>query len=78
MLQAKSSYSDRFGPGIRGRRPIHEELALAIAGNEALLALVTFPRSKRQLNLILASLHKILGHVLDCAEIAHIIMALVI
>lgn len=54
---------------VRGRCSIYEELALAIASDEDLISLIaTFPRDKRQPNLILASLRKLLGRVPDFAE----------
>jgi hypothetical protein len=54
---------------VRERCPIYEKLALAIADDEDLISLiVTFPRDKRQPNLILASLRKLLGRVPDFSE----------
>ena len=61
---------------VRGRCPIYEELALAIAGDDALVSLIaTFPRDKRQPNLTLASLRKLLGHVPDFAEARAVMLA---
>lgn len=49
---------------VRGRCPIYENLALQIAADPDLISLIaTFPKNKRQPNLILASLRKLLGHV---------------
>ena len=49
---------------VRGRCPIYENLALQIAADPDLISMIaTFPKNKRQPNLILASLRKLLGHV---------------
>ena len=49
---------------LRGRCPIYENLTLQIASDPDLISLIsTFPKNKRQPNLTLASLRKLLGHV---------------
>lgn len=59
----------------RGRCPIYERLALDIAADPELIALIaTFPDNKRQPNLILASLRKLLGHVPDFAEARRVML----
>lgn len=60
---------------VRGRCPIFEKLALAIAADEDLISLIaTFPKNKRQTNLTLAPLRKLLGHVPDFAEAREVML----
>lgn len=66
---AKERYHFFAEKEVRGRCPVYEALGLQIAGDSALIELIaTFPENKRQPNLLLASLRKLLGHIPDFAE----------
>ena len=58
----------------RGRCHIYEKLALDFAADPDLISLIaTFPKDKRQPNLIFASLRKCLGHVPKFAEAREVV-----
>ena len=60
---------------VRGRCPIYENLALQIADDPELIGLIaTFPKNRRQPNLLLASLRKLLGHVPEFSKVRDIML----